>query len=173
MKLTGSARLAPGEQQTKRHRGFTMIELIVVMVVIGIVATVAVVRFSMLDSFAEAAYSNEIKSVLSYARKISVARRRHVCAIFNAQSEVQLTAELSTPENHTGSCTGYPVLATPSGTDGLKPPKEVRITSPDLPFTIEFDHEGRPTAAHTIVLTNHNSGETVTIQLEAESGYAH
>lgn len=150
-----------------------MIELIVVLVVLGIVAVVAVVRFSMLDSFAEVAYGNEIKSVLSYARKVAVARRRHVCLTFDAQSGAQLTAEVSAPENHAGDCASWPVLNTPSGEAGLTPPRHVTISSPALPFSVEFDNEGRPVAAYTIVLTNDNTATSATISLEQESGYAH
>ncbi|SMB24118.1 putative Methylation [Sterolibacterium denitrificans] len=156
-----------------RQRGFTMIELIVVLIVIGIVAVVAVVRFAMLDSFSEVAYSNEIKSVLSYARKVSVARRRHVCVTFDAQSAAQLRAEVSAPENHAGNCSGYPALSTPSGASGLVPPRDVTISSPALPFSVEFNSDGRPVAAQTIVLTNGNTAATATITLEQESGYAH
>lgn len=158
-------------QQRMRQRGFTMIELIVVLIVIGIVSVVAVVRFAMLDSFSEVAYSNEIKSVLSYARKVSVARRRHVCLTFDADSAAHLTAEVSAPENHTGNCASWPALITPSGATGLVPPRDVTVGG--LPFSVEFNSEGRPVAAHNIVLTNGSTAATVTIKLEQESGYAH
>lgn len=64
----------------KRAAGFTMVELIVVMVLIGIVSAVAVPKLMSSNVFAPLAMRDEIQSALRYAQKTAVARRRLVCA---------------------------------------------------------------------------------------------
>lgn len=69
--------------------GFTIVELVTVMVVLGILAAIAVPRLGQLDAFTSSAFRNEVLSALHHAQKSAVSHRRLVCATVNAQS-VQL-----------------------------------------------------------------------------------
>ncbi len=155
--------------------GFTLIELVVVMVVVGIVAAIAIPRFSLLGGFSDVAYRDQIKSTLAYARKAAVARRRHTCLVFAADSSATLSAELVTPDAHVGNCP-YIALMMPSGANSIVPPSNVSITSPAaLPLIIQFNAEGRPIVGGgtTIVVTSGGSGSTSSVTIEADSGYVH
>ena len=157
------------------HWGFTMVELIVMMVVLAIVSAVAIPRLTQLGSFKDVAYRDEIKAVLAYARKAAVARRRYTCVVFAAGTSVAtVSAELVTPDAHVGSCP-YAALKTPSGLSNSTPPSGVSITSPALPLTIQFNPEGKPTVGGgtTIVVTNSANSNTSSVTVEAESGYVH
>ena len=103
------------------ERGFTLIELIVVMVVVGIMAVVAVPKFAERSDFDNRGFQDETRALLRYAQKSAVAQRRNVCVTFKPDGTgVSLTIDNNTPAD--GGCDGS--LATPSpprGGNGLVP----------------------------------------------------
>ena len=64
----------------KTAHGFTMVELVMVMVLIGVLAAIGVPRLVGDNSYAAAAFGDEVASSLRSAQKTAVARRRLVCA---------------------------------------------------------------------------------------------
>ena len=72
--------------QLKTARGFTMVELIMVMVLIGVLAAIGVPKLVGDNSFAAATFGDEVASALRSAQKTAVARRRLVCATVDASS---------------------------------------------------------------------------------------
>lgn len=145
--------------------GFTMIELIVMMIVIGIMAVVVLPRFDLLKGFDEIGYRDKVKATLEYARKSAVAMRRQVRVSIN-DSGLTVEYQKQTPElegvaawsalNLPGSATN--AFAAPNGTS-LAPASA----------TIIFDALGRPDAAKSFTV----SGGGGTISVEAETGYVH
>lgn len=71
--------------------GFTLVELIVVMVVVGILAVTVMPRFADQGGFAARGFYDGTLSILRYAQKSAVAQRRTVCVAFGADSSVTLT----------------------------------------------------------------------------------
>lgn len=141
-------------------RGFTMVELIAVMVIAGVLAAVAVPRFHR-DAFLSQGFYDQVSSTLRYAQKTAIAQNRFVCAAFTASS-VTLTI------NATAVCPGTS-LASPSGDPTYT------VTAPNSNVTLSgyttplyFDALGRPHPAQSITVSGASS-----IIVEAETGYVH
>ncbi len=98
---------------TRCQAGFTMIELITVMIVVGILAVVAIPRLADRSDFDNRGFQDETRSLLRYAQKSAIAQRRNVCVTL-AATGVTLRIDNSTPGD--GSCDI--VLAPPSPARG-------------------------------------------------------
>lgn len=61
-------------------RGFTLVELVTVLVLVGILAVAVLPRLDSVGAFAELEYRDEIAATLRFAQKSAVAHRRLVCA---------------------------------------------------------------------------------------------
>jgi len=66
-------------------RGFTMVELVVVIVLVGILGAVASARYFDNAGFDAAAYAEQIRTMLRYAQKSAVAQHRPVFVVFGSK----------------------------------------------------------------------------------------
>lgn len=152
------------------QRGFTIVELIMVMVIIGILATVAAPRFFDRNVFDSRGFYDQVISTLRYAQKAAIAQRRFVCVAFAANS-VTLTYDPTAPSaaHPAATCPGSNL----TGPAGQSP---YSVSSSNASFTatpaaFNFDALGKPSFATAPSITV--SGYTASITVEAETGYVH
>jgi MSHA pilin protein MshC len=97
--------------------GFTLVELITVMIITGVLAVVALPR--MLDrTFDERGFHDAAKAALQHARRVAVASRHFACATVSAGTGpaglVALNMDTTAPESVvTVSCTSAIALPVP------------------------------------------------------------
>ena len=65
-------------------RGFTMIELIVVICVMGIMATLAMTRSTDRTALHEKGFRDQLASMLRHARKLAMSQQRDVCVLLGS-----------------------------------------------------------------------------------------
>lgn len=90
--------------------GFTLIELIAVIIILGVLAIVAVPRIVDNSVFRSAAFHDEVAAALRYAQKSAVAHRRLVCASFTAT-----TVTLTMATTNGATACGATTLDAPDG----------------------------------------------------------
>lgn len=148
--------------------GFSLIELVVVIVLLGIVAAVAMPRLQGGSGFDERGFRDQVMAALRYAQKSAVAARRTVCADFSA-SPAQVSFRISTAYP-AADCTTGSVLIGPTSS-----PLVITATGNTsfaaLPASIIFDAAGRPGSGATINVSGLPASLAITV--EAETGYVH
>lgn len=158
-----------------RHRGFTMVEMVMVIVIAGILAAVAMPRFFEADVFRSRGFSDQVQASLRYAQKIAIAQRRVVCVNFDSvavPNSVTLTIDSDTPAD--GVCNPVPGgnLQSPSGDASYvitAPANTAFADVPVAPADFSFNALGRPSVGQAISVT----GAANAITIEAETGYVH
>ena len=146
-----------------RRLGFTIVELVITITILGLLAAVIGPRFVGRDAFASRGFYDEAQSVVRYAQKTAVAWRRPVFVCVTA------TAVSAGTASGCGTLLVHPVGGAPLTTTA---PAGVTLT----PGSFSFDGAGRPNpnAQVTIAIASTIAGDTARqIVVEAETGYVH
>lgn len=150
------------------EQGFTLVELVVIMIIVGILAVVVMPRFTAQSTFDARSFSDQTLAALRYAQKTAIAQRRTVCVAFSNAGDSPATITLSIASSFGGACdVGL------TGPNGSTP---YTIRSPDgVSFsaltpnqtTNSFSALGQAAVRQTIQV----SGIPNTITIEQETGY--
>lgn len=125
-------------------KGFTLIELIVVITLMAILAAMAAPRFFESGAIEGPAFARELAAAARYAQKLAVTGGCPVRLVIPDATSYQLLQPLNPPS---GACdTTYTLNVTHPGTGGAfagTAPSGVTI-GVTVPFTIQFDANGVP-----------------------------
>lgn len=151
--------------------GFTLVELVVTLIIVGILAAFVAPRFFGTHGFEERGFYDETLFALRFAQKAAIAQRRLVCVEFPNDKTVRLRIASANPAAACDTNLTGPDGTTPYTIDATADTKyrnaDVKFAA--VPATVTFDPLGKPNGAATISV----AGFTPSIKVEAETGYVH
>lgn len=152
-------------------KGFTLIELIMVMVIIGVLAIAAIPRFADRQTFEARGFHDQTLAMLRFAQKTAVAQRADVFVNVNgATSTLCLTyiADI----NCTNS-TPLQIVLNPADQQKFSKTAATGITIAASASPFSFSALGKPDTDEAVAVSITGDGVTRSITVERETGYVH
>jgi MSHA pilin protein MshC len=151
-------------------RGFTLPELVIVMILTGILAVVAIPKMFDRSAFAARATRDHVASSLRYAQKSAIAMRRNVCVSIGTGSLAVTHAAAAGSDQACAASIANPATGMPFASTSYESGTSVAVAA-----NVIFDGLGRPlsapgTALATALVITVN-GNAITI--EPETGSIH
>ncbi len=170
------------------QRGFTLVELVVIIIVVGVLAAAAAGRLVSPDTFTARSYVDQSNALLRFAQKTAVAQNRDVWVVLAANG-IRLCSS--------ATCGAGTRIISPGGENSLSattlaacagdrtwaceaPPNGVTAATT---ATFYFDALGKPGApvavapvvqvTFPLTVTIVNGATTRTVTVEQETGYVH
>lgn len=171
--MTGLLQRAPQPAVRRCTRGFTLIELVMVIVMLGILAVFVAPKFTGTSVFNARGFHDETLAYLRYAQKTAVAQRRTVCVTFPDASTVRLSLA-STANSWTCNAT----LIGPRGESPAQATAKSGVTflNNTAPGNFRFDSLGQPvdsSGVRMVVPAMQVNGASAAINVETVTGYVH
>ena len=147
--------------------GFTLVELVMVLVLAGVLAVFVAPRMVAVGDFNARGFHDETLALLRYAQKSAVAQRRPVCVTFSATTA---TLTLDADQNlATGSNGCEANLTGPRGDAPGQITALGVVQYASTPVTVVYDGLGQPNAGQSIQVLGHPAEVVV----EPVTGHVH
>jgi MSHA pilin protein MshC len=145
------------------RRGFSLVELVVVLVLVGVLAVVAMAKFAERAGFEARGYFDQAQALTRYAQKAAIAQRRTVFVMVNAGSLAAcFDAGCLEPVKDPGTGGALLIPAATGVAVGL------------APSSFSFDGLGRPVPDGPYsVSVSVSGGGSSSFTVERETGYVH
>jgi MSHA pilin protein MshC len=139
-------------------RGFTLVELVVIIMILGILAVVVMPRLTDSSAFDARGFSDELAALVRFGQKVAIAQHRNVYVVTSGGA-VSLCFDAACSQPVPNPAGGNFTKAAPSG---------VSLTGASL----SFDALGKPSAPATFTV-GATGFTSRTLTVEKETGYAH
>jgi prepilin-type N-terminal cleavage/methylation domain-containing protein len=165
----------PGWLRQSNGGGFTLIELMIVMLIMAVAAAIAVPMVSSAGSMQIRSAVNMVAADLEYAKSLAIGTGQRHSMVFDAANEAYHIA------NAAGTTVAHPVkkgfdYVVSFATDGRLDQVDIVDASFDGTSTVSFDYLGSPyngagTALTSGVVTLRAAGVTRTVTVEPVTGF--
>jgi MSHA pilin protein MshC len=155
-------------RRPSRSVGFSLTELVVTIVLMGIIAAIALPRMISSKGFASRGFYDEAQAVVRFAQKTAIAWRRTIVVCIAADNVSAISnSDCSSPTYVPPPVNPANPLKTSTAPDG--------VTLSSTPAgSFSFNGMGRPSAAATITLISTIANDPArVINVAAETGYVY
>jgi len=148
-------------------RGFSLIELVMVLVLVGVLAVFSLPRLLDMQGINARGFHDEALAFLRYAQKTAIAQRRTVCVSFTGSSATLKVDADGNAATGAGGCESN--LTGPRGDTPGTITARAGVVFGSTPAAFSFDGLGQPSAGQTFQV----SGAVNSITVEAGTGHVH
>lgn len=151
-----------------RTGGFTLVELIMVMVIVGILAVAALPRFIERQTFDARGFYDQTLAMLRYGQKVAIAQRTNVFVNVDVAGSTICLTYAADP-----TCNSASIQFVVNPADNARyietSPNGIALTS----TVSSFSFSGLGAATQSAVISISYGGTTHTITVEGTTGYVH
>lgn len=173
--LSGTANLHPESLSctcTMNRKGFTLIELVMVIVLIGILAAVVAPRLGNLSSTNASAFADKVRADIRYAQNLAMMQNRRYRVYFNTSPPAPAQGYAVVYDTSGGAWSSFGYAQDPSGNGNLSITLNAGtyagITVASTVNPIEFNSLGKPVGgAATVTVSPGNYQITIAVETGA------
>ena len=165
-----TGKYSPASRLDEHQRGFTLVELVTVILIVGVLAAAVAPRFFTAGIFQSRGFADQVQTTLRYAQKQAIAQHRNVCVTISSNAVSLMIASVS---GAASACDTN--LVSPAGQPSNCPSATYKICTPSAAISLapaasfNFDALGSTPAQQTFTVSGANNN----IVVEAETGYVH